>query len=163
MASVSRKNMRRRSLNRGLNPFRYVTSWLHRIRMESRSSSCVRACVRAYLLHTCVHARVTKGMPAEITDGRSRRDQTSRISGERERERETRRIARACSPIRTSRQRRASLVGPRGVVRPRRDDVTRHTTPGRARKTASWPKPELHARKYNDPFVAGQRNYARWS
>ena len=59
--------------------------------------------------------------------------------------------------VRLSRQRRASLDGSSGVARPCRDDVTRHTTLGRARKTANWPKPYLHARKYNDPFVAGRR------
>ena len=65
-----------------------------------------------------------------------------------------------CSFARLSRQRRASFVGSSGVARPCRDDVTRHTTLGRARKTANWPKPDLHARKYNDPFVTRRRKRA---
>jgi len=93
--------------------------------------ACVRACVRTCCVRACTRA------------WRKECQRKSRTAGPEETRRpefparETRRIARACSTIRTSRQRRASLVGPRGVVGPCRDDVTRHTTLGRARKTAS--------------------------
>lgn len=156
-SSESRLKILYVTLRRGRIEYEYP-AWSH-----ARHRACVRACAR-----TCVHACVTKGMPTEITTARrvQAKPDVPNFRRERERGREKEReIRRMCARARARTFAQADNVARRSSARaalPVRVSRWRHEDirlwGEHVKRRAGAPKPELHARKYNDPFVTGRNN-----